>query len=119
MGMKNQAILIVVALSTLELMPFVGNVAWAQSQRSVDAENYCELFARDYAKRNASGKVLKRAMGGAATGAAAGLILGGRVGRGATLGTIVGAISGGVRKSENRRDLYELAYEDCMDKYGR
>jgi uncharacterized protein YcfJ len=73
----------------------------------------CDDYARDYAKRNASGGMLQ----GAATGAAAGALIGGifgSAGKGAGAGAAFGALSGGNRREQNKSELYDRAYNDCM-----
>lgn len=100
----------VLAISTViltELTFFPGNNSLAQS------ESYCDRYARDYAKRHASGGVLKKAATGAGAGALFGLILG-DAGAGAAIGAAGGAIAGGTSKSKNKKELYDRAFNDCM-----
>ena len=71
----------------------------------------CDVYARNYAN-NAQGSVVGGAARGGAKGAVFGAIIDG--GSGAGKGAAIGAIAGGAKRSIQRHNSYEEAYNACM-----
>lgn len=88
-------------------MGFIPSSTFAQSPSPSD----CDVYARNYAN-NAQGSVV----GGAARGAAGGAIFGAIIdgGDGAGKGAAIGAIAGGARRSIQKNNTYQQAYNACM-----
>ncbi|ELR97414.1 YMGG-like glycine zipper-containing protein [Gloeocapsa sp. PCC 73106] len=107
MKKKHQSMLILGTVLLLNVLPCLQQKALAQSATD------CHHIATDYANRNSRGEVLKRGAIGAGAGALTGAIFGG-AGTGAAIGGGVGAVSGGSRQLQDRDNLYQAAFDDCM-----
>lgn len=83
------------------------SLSFAQSPSPSD----CDVYAKNYAN-NAQGSVV----GGAARGAAGGAIFGAIIdgGDGAGKGAAIGAIAGGAKRSVQKNNTYQQAYNACM-----
>ncbi|TVQ45820.1 MAG: hypothetical protein EA365_07110 [Gloeocapsa sp. DLM2.Bin57] len=108
MKTKYTDILILTTLVAMNLITWQ-SVVVAEQRSAIE----CDRFARDYANRNSRGQFLKRGAIGAGVGALGGAIFGG-AGTGAAIGGGVGAVSGGVRQVNDRDNLYQAAFDDCM-----
>ncbi|MDJ0679357.1 MAG: glycine zipper family protein [Xenococcaceae cyanobacterium MO_167.B52] len=106
--MPKKIILAVSMMSLFKLLGIPGDVVLAQSRSE------CEEYARNYAKRNSSGR--GTTLRGTATGAFGGAVIGGIFGDaalGAGLGALGGTVAGSSRKSKDYQNLYNIAYDDC------
>lgn len=101
--MKNIIMFSILILSTA----FMPGLSFAQSPSPSD----CDVYARNYAN-NANGSVVGGAARGAAGGAVFGAIIDG--GDGAGKGAAIGAIAGGARRSVQKNNTYQQAYNACM-----
>lgn len=108
MNKKYTTTVILTALVAVNLITWK-SVVVAQQRSAIE----CHNFATDYANRNSRGQFLKRGAIGAGVGALGGAIFGG-AGTGAAIGGGVGAVSGGVRQVNDRDNLYQAAFDDCM-----
>jgi outer membrane lipoprotein SlyB len=97
----------------LSTLVAVNIITWNSLAIAQPSATDCHNFATDYANRHSRGQVLKRGAIGAGAGALGGAIFGG-AGTGAAIGGGVGAVSGGVRQVNDRDNLYQAAFDDCM-----
>ena len=97
-------------LSTLVVLNLIACHSAAMARPS---STECHRRATDYANRNSRGQVLTRGAVGAGAGALTGAIAG-SAGTGAAIGGGIGAVSGGVRQVNDRDNLYQAAFDDCM-----
>ncbi len=105
------------ALVIVWMLTVVPNAS-AQNTRPSYSPIECQTHAENYADRNARrGGTLGSAARGSVRGAIIGGILGGNrrsARRGARAGAMGGLIAGAARSSDERRRLYNHAYEQCL-----
>ena len=101
--------------STLVLSTLVALnlITWKSVVVAQPSSTECHHQATEYANRHTRGGALKRGLMGAGAGALVGVIAGG-AGTGAAIGGGVGVVSGGVRQMNDRDNLYQAAFDDCM-----
>ena len=106
-------ILCLQGLALIGAVPASTQSASAQSSRP--SATVCDSYARNYANQNSrQGQVLGRAAGGSLIGLGLGA-LAGASGVGAAIGATVGVIGGGARREQTAAQMYQAAYQDCMN----
>jgi len=108
MNQKYPKIFMLSTIFVLGLASFVPQKALAQPSATE-----CDRIARDFANRNSRGEALTRGAIGAGVGALTGAIFGG-AGTGAAIGGGLGVVSGGSKQMQDREQLYQAAFDDCM-----
>lgn len=90
------------------------DVSFAKSPRQI-----CKAYAKKQADHYANGSVGTGLVAGATGGALLGGLLNGKKGvvPGLAFGAVGGTMLGAINGAEKKKQIYYLAYQDCMDNY--
>lgn len=90
------------------------DVSFAKSQRQI-----CKAYAQKQANKYANKSVGTGLVAGGVGGAFLGVFLNGKKGAvpGAAFGAVGGTMLGAINGQEKKKQIYYLAFEDCMENY--
>ena len=110
---RTLSIVLGLALASASMVA-TADVSFAKSPRQI-----CKAYAKKQANHYANHSVGTGLVAGGAGGALLGGLLNGKKGvvPGLVIGGVGGTMLGAINGAEKKRQIYEMAFEDCMDNY--